>query len=97
MAAPKGLWNRTLELGRLLGDSVVDTGQAAVYLRQLMRGNRGAPSLVDLPRGPATSFPPVLLIHGDDDRNVNFAQTVGLVQLLRAHKRGDGRNAVEDA
>ena len=29
---------------------------------------------------------PVLLVHGDDDRNVNFAQTVGLVQLLRAHK-----------
>jgi dipeptidyl-peptidase-4 len=28
---------------------------------------------------------PVLLIHGDDDRNVNFAQTVGLVELLRAH------------
>jgi dipeptidyl aminopeptidase/acylaminoacyl peptidase len=28
---------------------------------------------------------PVLLVHGDDDRNVNFAQTVGLVQLLRAH------------
>ena len=28
---------------------------------------------------------PVLLIHGDDDRNVNFAQTVGLVDLLRAH------------
>jgi len=27
----------------------------------------------------------VLLIQGDDDRNVNFAQTVGLVQLLRAH------------
>ena len=27
---------------------------------------------------------PVFLIHGDDDRNVNFAQTVGLVQLLRA-------------
>jgi dipeptidyl-peptidase 4 len=27
---------------------------------------------------------PVLLIHGDDDRNVNFSQTVGLVQLLRA-------------
>jgi len=26
---------------------------------------------------------PVLLIQGDDDRNVNFAQTVGLVQLLR--------------
>ncbi len=27
---------------------------------------------------------PVLLIHGDDDRNVSFSQTVGLVQLLRA-------------
>ena len=28
---------------------------------------------------------PVLLIHGDDDRNVPFSQTVGLVQLLRAY------------
>jgi len=28
---------------------------------------------------------PVLLIQADDDRNVPFAQTVGLVQLLRAH------------
>jgi dipeptidyl-peptidase 4 len=28
---------------------------------------------------------PVFLVHGDDDRNVAFAQTVGLVQLLRAH------------
>ncbi len=28
---------------------------------------------------------PVILFHGDDDRNVNFNQTVGLVQLLRAH------------
>ena len=27
---------------------------------------------------------PVYLVHGDDDRNVDFAQTVGLVQLLRA-------------
>jgi dienelactone hydrolase len=27
---------------------------------------------------------PVLLVQGDDDRNVNFAQMVGLVQLLRA-------------
>jgi dipeptidyl-peptidase 4 len=29
---------------------------------------------------------PVLLIHGDDDRNVAFSQTVGLVQALRAHE-----------
>ena len=28
---------------------------------------------------------PVLLLHGDDDRNVAFQQTTGLVQLLRAH------------
>ncbi len=28
---------------------------------------------------------PVLLVHGDDDRNVQFSQTTGLVQLLRAH------------
>jgi dipeptidyl aminopeptidase/acylaminoacyl peptidase len=27
---------------------------------------------------------PVLLVHGDDDRNVAFTQTTGLVQLLRA-------------
>jgi dipeptidyl-peptidase-4 len=27
---------------------------------------------------------PVFLVHGDDDRNVAFAQTVGLVSLLRA-------------
>ncbi len=26
---------------------------------------------------------PVLLIHGDDDRNVNFGQTVMLVEALR--------------
>jgi dipeptidyl aminopeptidase/acylaminoacyl peptidase len=26
---------------------------------------------------------PVLLVHGDDDRNVAFSQTTGLVQLLR--------------
>jgi dipeptidyl aminopeptidase/acylaminoacyl peptidase len=29
---------------------------------------------------------PVLLIHGDDDRNVMFGQTVDLVQRLRDHK-----------
>ncbi|MHB1326970.1 MAG: S9 family peptidase [Gemmatimonadales bacterium] len=29
---------------------------------------------------------PVLLWHGDDDRNVQFSQTTGLVQLLRAHR-----------
>jgi dipeptidyl-peptidase-4 len=28
---------------------------------------------------------PVLVWQGDDDRNVQFSQTVGLVSLLRAH------------
>jgi dipeptidyl aminopeptidase/acylaminoacyl peptidase len=28
---------------------------------------------------------PVLIWHGDDDRNVQFSQTTGLVQLLRGH------------
>jgi dipeptidyl aminopeptidase/acylaminoacyl peptidase len=28
---------------------------------------------------------PVLLIHGDDDRNVAFSQTVDLVRKLREH------------
>ncbi|MSR35999.1 MAG: S9 family peptidase [Gemmatimonadetes bacterium] len=28
---------------------------------------------------------PVLIVHGDDDRNVEFSQTVGLVQALRAY------------
>jgi dipeptidyl aminopeptidase/acylaminoacyl peptidase len=30
---------------------------------------------------------PVLIIQGDDDRNVAFSQSVGLVQLLRAYDR----------
>ena len=34
----------------------------------------------------ATWKSPVLLIHGDDDRNVEFSQTVDLLQRLRARK-----------
>jgi dipeptidyl-peptidase 4 len=30
---------------------------------------------------------PVLLVHGDDDRNVDFSSTGGLVQLLRANNK----------
>jgi dipeptidyl-peptidase-4 len=37
--------------------------------------------------GVKTWTSPVLFIHGDDDRNVDFAQTVDLVQKLRA--KGD--------
>jgi dipeptidyl aminopeptidase/acylaminoacyl peptidase len=28
---------------------------------------------------------PTLVIHGDDDRNVEFSQTIGLINLFRAH------------
>src|SRR6185369_692333 len=28
---------------------------------------------------------PVIIFHGDDDRNVRFSETVGLMQLFRAH------------
>ena len=39
------------------------------------------------PMGSVTSWrSPVLLIHGDDDRNVAFSQTVELVQKLREQK-----------
>jgi len=34
----------------------------------------------------ATWKSPVLLIHGDDDRNVDFSQTIDLLQRLRAQK-----------
>jgi dipeptidyl aminopeptidase/acylaminoacyl peptidase len=34
----------------------------------------------------ATWRSPVLLIHGDDDRNVDFSQTVDLLQRLRGQK-----------
>jgi dipeptidyl-peptidase 4 len=33
----------------------------------------------------ATWKSPVYLVQGDDDRNVDFSQSVGMVQLLRAH------------
>jgi dipeptidyl aminopeptidase/acylaminoacyl peptidase len=51
----------------------------------------GAPELVKLAResSPISSVDkwksPVLLIHGDDDRNVAFSQTVDLVRKLREH------------
>lgn len=52
-----GLWTRARELGRAIGDGVVDSGHAALYLRQLLRGNRGAPSVrrsgfASAPAGP---------------------------------------------
>ena len=54
-------------------------------------GGGGSPDLVKLAResSPIASVDkwksPVLLIHGDDDRNVAFSQTVDLVRKLREH------------
>ena len=54
-------------------------------------GGAGSPELVKLAResSPIASVDkwksPVLLIHGDDDRNVAFSQTVDLVRKLREH------------
>lgn len=75
MAVRRGLWALTRQLGRSLGDGVVDSGQAAVYLRQLLRGNRAAPSLSELPSHPRPGIPPVMLLHG-------FLATRGSVHLL---------------
>jgi len=76
-----GLRTRVLAFTRELTDSVVDSGHSAVYLRQLIRGNRGdrahaAPDLAGgadpAPRAPET---PVLLIHG-------YLATKGSLHLL---------------
>jgi triacylglycerol lipase len=75
---------RALSLGRQVGHEVVDSGHAAVYLRQLLRGNRAArepmaaPPPVS-PRAPAApAAPPVLLIHG-------YLATRGSLHLLERH------------
>ena len=82
MGTRDGLWARVAQLGRSLGDGVVDSGQAALYLRQLIRGNRGTPSIAERlfepPPLPSADAPPVLLIHG-------YLATRGSVHLLERH------------
>ena len=67
------------EIGRAVGDNVTDSGQTAVYLRQLFRGNRVPPSVPATRStvGPdaASTSPPVLLLHG-------YLATRGSVHLL---------------
>ena len=55
---------RARELGRAVGDGMIDSGQAAVYLRQLLRGNRAQPSIADVKIELSPERPPVLLLHG---------------------------------
>jgi pimeloyl-ACP methyl ester carboxylesterase len=79
---------RAADLGRNLGREVIDSGHAAVYLRQLLRGNRAArehipehiPTTAPAGSGSPAAQPeppkrPVLLIHG-------YLATRGSLHLL---------------
>jgi triacylglycerol lipase len=71
------LRTRALSLTKELTDNVVDSGHAAVYLRQLLRGNRGdRQHVADIEHAP--EGPPVLLIHG-------YLATRGSLHLLERH------------
>jgi pimeloyl-ACP methyl ester carboxylesterase len=63
-----------------LGREIADSGHAAVYLRQLLRGDKVAPAAM---RQAPISGPPVLLIHG-------LLANRGSLHLLeqRLHQRG---------
>jgi pimeloyl-ACP methyl ester carboxylesterase len=79
------LRTRALTLTKELTENVVDSGHAAVYLRQLLRGNRGdrghanvnVDGAPEAEHAPA-SGPPVLLIHG-------YLATKGSLHLLEEH------------
>jgi pimeloyl-ACP methyl ester carboxylesterase len=78
-----GLFDWLHERTATLGKELADSGHAAVYLRQLLRGNRGrtavfseADSSAHLP----AAGPPVLLIHG-------YLATRGSLHLLERHLR----------
>jgi pimeloyl-ACP methyl ester carboxylesterase len=60
-----------------MAGSVEDSGHSALYLRQLLRGNRGRPAWRPRAEVPATPAgqPPVLLIHG-------YMATRGSLHLL---------------
>jgi pimeloyl-ACP methyl ester carboxylesterase len=78
-----GLRARVAALKKELTDNVLDSGHSAVYLRQLLRGNRGDRAHVtrDIVAGPApdaepgAADPPVLVIHG-------YLATKGSLHLL---------------
>jgi len=59
-----GLISKAREISRLLEDGVTDSGQIAVYLRQLLRGNRAVSSRASGAAVVQAGGPPVLLIHG---------------------------------
>lgn len=81
----EGLRARALGITKDLTGGVVDSGHTAVYLRQLLRGNRGDRAHTHTTQ-PATGAaaaaagenPPVLLIHG-------YLATRGSLHLLESH------------
>jgi triacylglycerol lipase len=64
MKLTDGLRSKAREFTQMVEDGVTDSGQVAVYLRQLLRGNRAAPSITHRTGAPRPETPPVLLIHG---------------------------------
>ena len=84
------LRTRALTLTKELTENVGDSGHAAVYLRQLLRGNRGDRGHVNVAAETeerATGGPPVLLIHG-------YLATKSSLHLLEEHlARGAGTSS----
>lgn len=83
-----GILDRLLDATRTLGQQVTDTSQAAVYVRQLLRGNYGPHAASVGPPEHDTAAPdtppaPVLLLQG-------YLANRGSVHLLakRLHERG---------
>jgi pimeloyl-ACP methyl ester carboxylesterase len=66
---------RAVALGKELTESVVDSGHAAVYVRQLLRGSHADRAHVAAAAVSPASGPPVLLIHG-------YLATRGSLHLL---------------
>src|SRR5262245_45005491 len=89
MGLVDAFWARARDLGRMVGNGVADSGHTAVYLRQLLRGNRAAPVFDAAPppapaRDPgAAPPPPVLVLHG-------YLATRGSVHLLERRLRARG-------
>jgi dipeptidyl aminopeptidase/acylaminoacyl peptidase len=74
-----GVHDRTAGIGDRLGSAALRPEKPADFEQALMVMWQSSP-VADM----ATWRSPVLLIHGDDDRNVQISQTVDLVQRLRA-------------
>jgi pimeloyl-ACP methyl ester carboxylesterase len=83
------LRTRVRQWAEEVSGGVADSGHAAVYLRQLLRGNRGRRALRTAPLSHPTAGttaigePPVLLIHG-------YLATRGSLHLLEQHLASRG-------